>query len=116
MTKMTEKEVIIEEEEHHSDVIKWISAGFGIGLLVGGIVGLLLAPKAGKESRAQLKEFTGDLSEKTQKLAKDLGDKVVTTAKDLGDKVVTTKEAITESYKAGKAKYEQTKTGTSDSD
>lgn len=104
MTKMTEKEVI-EEEEHHSDVIKWISAGFGIGLLVGGIVGLLLAPKAGKESRAQLKDFTGELSEKTQKLAKDLG-----------EKVVTTKDAIAESYKAGKAKYDQVKTSTSDSD
>lgn len=101
---MTEKEVV-NEEEHHSDVIKWISAGFGIGLLVGGIVGLLLAPKAGKESRAQLKEFTGELSEKTQKLAKDLG-----------EKVISTKDALAESYKAGKAKYDQTKSGTSDSD
>ncbi|MBU1023032.1 YtxH domain-containing protein [bacterium] len=96
---MTEEEIVVEEsEDHPTDVIKWVGAGFGVGLLVGGIVGLLLAPKSGKDSREQLKSFTSDLSGKTQKLAKELG-----------ERASSTKEAITESYKAGKAKYEQVK-------
>jgi len=97
---MTEEEMIQQEEqeESHADVIKWLSTGFGIGLLIGGIVGLLLAPRSGKETRAQIRSFSGELSDKTRKLTKDLGEK-------LG----STKEAVVESFKAGKAKYEETK-------
>lgn len=103
---MTEEERIQEEEEQegepgHMDVIKWISAGFGIGLLIGGIVGLLLAPKSGRETRAQLKSFTSELSDRTRKFTKDLG-----------EKISTTKEAISESIKAGKSKYEEVKKST----
>jgi gas vesicle protein len=98
---MNEEEMMMmheEQEESNSDVIKWLSTGFGIGLLIGGIVGLLLAPKSGKETRAQIRSFSGELSDKTKRLTKDLGDK-------LG----TTKDAVVESYKAGKAKYEEVK-------
>jgi len=97
---MVEEEMMQEEEKEtsHLDVIKWISAGFGIGLLIGGIVGLLLAPKTGRETRHQLKTFTGELSDRTRKFTKDLG-----------DKIGSTKDALSESVKAGKSKFEEVK-------
>jgi gas vesicle protein len=40
--------------------------GFGIGLLVGAVAGVLLAPKTGEETRNQLGELTKDLQEKAK--------------------------------------------------
>jgi gas vesicle protein len=40
--------------------------GFGVGLLVGAVAGVLLAPRAGEETRNQLGELTKDLREKAK--------------------------------------------------
>lgn len=49
---------------------------FWIGTLVGGVVGsvaaLLLAPKSGRELRADIAEGAQQLNEKTQRLAKQI--------------------------------------------
>ncbi|BFH15422.1 YtxH domain-containing protein [Paenibacillus melissococcoides] len=51
---------------------------FWIGTLVGGVVGsvaaLLLAPKSGRELRADIAEGAQQLNEKTQQLAKQIGE------------------------------------------
>lgn len=96
---MTDEEMMIEEPEgSHGDVVKWAAAFFGLGLLVGGVIGLLLAPKSGKESREQLRAFASDITEKTRKFTKDMG-----------QRAATTKDALSESIKAGKAKYDEIK-------
>src|ERR1051325_6088708 len=73
-------------EESGSDAIKWASIGFGIGLLVGGIVGLLMAPKSGEETGEQLKGYASDLSDKTKDLATNLADKSKDLASNIADK------------------------------
>ena len=77
-------------EESGSDAIKWVSIGFGIGLLVGGIVGLLMAPKSGEETRDQLKGYATDLSAKTKDLASNLGEKSKDVAATVSEKVTKT--------------------------
>ncbi|WGU94878.1 YtxH domain-containing protein [Paenibacillus dendritiformis] len=51
---------------------------FWIGTLVGSVVGsvaaLLLAPKSGRELRADIAEGAQQLNEKTQRLAKQIGE------------------------------------------
>lgn len=74
-------------DEHGTDAIKWVSVGFGIGLLVGGIVGLLMAPKSGAETREQLKNYAGDLSDKTRDLAHNLQEQGKTIASDVSERV-----------------------------
>ncbi|RJG15806.1 YtxH domain-containing protein [Paenibacillus thiaminolyticus] len=62
---------------------------FWIGTLVGGIAGsvaaLLLAPKSGRELRADIAEGAQELNEKTQRLAKQIGeqkDNLLATARE----------------------------------
>lgn len=49
--------------------LSYLIAGFGLGTMVGTVIGLLLAPKAGRELRADLAEYGKDYVDK----AKDLG-------------------------------------------
>jgi gas vesicle protein len=74
-------------DDSGSDAIKWVSVGFGIGLVVGGIVGLLMAPKSGTETREQLKNYAGDLSDKTKDLASNLQERGKQVASDVSEKV-----------------------------
>ena len=59
-------------------------AGFGAGLLmgviVGGVIALLYAPKSGKETRAYLRERLASASE-------TLGGKVATARHTMGEKI-----------------------------
>lgn len=100
-------------DESGTDAIKWVSVGFGIGLVVGGIVGLLMAPKSGTETREQLRNYAGDLSDKTKDLASNLqergkqvasevGEKVSHTAVDLKDKARHASEVAQDAFRAGK--------------
>lgn len=107
------QEYIYEEDLSGAEPIKWVSIGFGIGLLVGGIVGLLMAPKSGPETREQLKEYAGELSVKTKDLAgnlqtkgkdmaKEVTSKVTSTTMDLKDKAAGAATAAQDALKAGK--------------
>jgi len=61
---------------------------FLLGAVVGGIIGavtaLLLAPKAGSELRADLKETAGTVSTKTQEIAHLVGERGTAIAKTVG--------------------------------
>ena len=102
-----------EQSADATDVLKWVSLGFGIGLLMGGIVGLLMAPKSGKETQEQLKGYAKDLSGKTKDLASNLqtkgsefghevSEKVTRSASEFREKATEVASTAREYYKAGK--------------
>ena len=113
--------------EAAGDAIKWLAAGIGLGLLFGAAMGILLAPKSGRETREQLKDVAtelggkarvvardlgekaattyGSVSDKTRTMASDLGTRARSTAKGIGEKVATGKLAATEAIEAAKDGY-----------
>ncbi len=62
--------------EEDRSVLVSVLAGIGIGVLVGAVTGLLLAPKSGKETRDDLGKSMQDLSDKIGELGKTVGHKV----------------------------------------
>jgi len=59
-------------------VLVSVLAGIGIGVLVGAVAGLLLAPKSGQETRDDLSRSMSDLSDKITELGRTVGQKVTT--------------------------------------
>lgn len=59
-------------------VLVSVLAGIGIGVLVGAVAGLLLAPKSGQETRDELSKSLTDLSDKVSELGRTVGQKVTT--------------------------------------
>ena len=55
-----------------------IAAGVAAGALIGAAAGILLAPKSGKETRADIKEKTGEVAS----VVKEKGGEVASTVKE----------------------------------
>jgi gas vesicle protein len=65
--------------DYAGDAVRWLAAGFGLGLLIGGALGILLAPKSGRETREQLREIATDFGERARTVAGDLGERASAT-------------------------------------
>ena len=59
------------ERYDDSKGLAMLIAGFGLGALVGTVIGLLVAPKAGRELRADLAEYSKDVYDKVCRLLYD---------------------------------------------
>ncbi len=59
-------------------VLVSVLAGIGIGVLVGAVAGLLLAPKSGQETRDELGKSVSDLSDKITDLGRQVSQRVST--------------------------------------
>ena len=66
-----------------SDTVLPAMAIFGAGILVGAGLGLLFAPKPGRELRDDLRRNAGDLGENLKHRAEDLGENLKHRAEDL---------------------------------
>lgn len=75
-----------------------IVVGVAIGLTVGGVLGILFAPKPGAELRDELKDKAEEALDDLQNATHALSER----AKDL---VVQTKENLSDSIEAGKTAY-----------
>jgi gas vesicle protein len=62
--------------DDEKSVLVSVLAGIGIGVLVGAVAGLLLAPKSGQETRDELGKSLSDLSDKVTELGRTVGQKV----------------------------------------
>ena len=58
------------------NVLVSVLAGIGIGVLVGAVAGLLLAPKSGEETRDDLSKSMNDLSDKVGELGRTVSARV----------------------------------------
>ena len=83
--------------DYAGDAMRWIAAGFGIGLLVGGALGVLLAPKPGSETREKLKGYATDFGERAKVIAGDFGDRAKTAATGLREQATTSYGQVTTS-------------------
>lgn len=65
-------------DDSEKSVLVSVLAGIGIGVLVGAVAGLLLAPKSGQETRDELGKAMNDLSDKISEISHTVGQKVTT--------------------------------------
>jgi gas vesicle protein len=66
----------METQENDKSVLMSVLAGIGIGVIVGGIAGLMFAPKAGMEMRESVTKTLADLGEKINQVAQQVSTKV----------------------------------------
>ena len=88
------------ENEEEGSTWASVATGVVIGLAVGGIVGLLLAPKPGTELRDDLKDKTEETLDRLQEATSEL----MTRTRDLVDQ---TKENLAHSVEAGKVAFQE---------
>jgi len=56
------------------DAWKGAAIGAGVGILAGAIAGILLAPKSGKETREDIKEYLHEMKDKIAEKLEQAGD------------------------------------------
>ncbi len=86
-----------------------IVAGVAIGLVVGGALALLFAPKSGDHLRTGLGDAVDDLKDRAEQVIDDLqasASELVARSRDVLDK---TRDNLAQSVEAGRVAYRQTK-------
>ena len=81
--------------ERESEVRKKVAIGATIGLTVGAVAGVLLAPKAGKETREDILQNLNELPDK----AKELSDKVQVMMGEVKDEITEETQKIVSGVK-----------------
>ena len=72
--------------------MKGVGAGLAIGALAGAIAGILLAPKSGKETRADIANYVGEMKDKIAKEIENAGEFTKDTYRKAVKKVVSAYE------------------------
>jgi gas vesicle protein len=73
------------EKQQKKETAMKVLSGLAIGTVIGGVIGILFAPKAGKETRQEI-------SEKVKETAAVTGEKVKETLQEVKDKVEELKD------------------------
>lgn len=94
-------------DEERGFSAKSILMSFLLGGIVGAGLALLLAPQAGKETRARIKETADDVREKAEAYIKEAKEKITSTLDKAKETLEEKKAAITKAVEAGKEAYEK---------
>ncbi|MCL5104223.1 MAG: YtxH domain-containing protein [Armatimonadetes bacterium] len=89
------------EHEEKSVVLNFL-AGLGLGALVGAATALLLAPKAGTETRQDIKNATEEFRAKANKVVHDLSESSEELVKKSKELLDATKAKVQSAVDAGK--------------
>lgn len=81
--------------------ISMLIAGFGLGTLVGTVIGLLIAPKSGKELRSDIADYSRDYYGKAVDHGKDYYGKAQEYSREAYE---TSREKARQTYEQGKNK------------
>ena len=88
----------MNNDDQEKSVMLSVLAGIGIGVLVGAVAGLLLAPKPGSETRENISHTLGDLGNKISDLSNQVATRVKS-AVETGKQVVQDKIEKEENYR-----------------
>ena len=84
-----------------------VMLAFVLGGIIGAAVGILYAPRSGKDTRKKLKDISEDLSEKIG----DVGEEVKSKSKQIiaegKEKIISSKDRIEEAIEAGRKVFEK---------
>jgi gas vesicle protein len=73
-------------DEDDDDGLLSLLAGLGVGIILGGLVALVLAPQAGQQTRAQIRESADDAMHRLHRSMDELRVKVENLASRAGKK------------------------------
>jgi gas vesicle protein len=57
---------------NNKDIVVGMAMGFGVGLIMGGALGILFAPKSGKETRKLIRDKSGKFVEEAKQFPADV--------------------------------------------
>ena len=89
------------DREEKNVVINFL-AGLGLGALIGAATALMLAPKAGSETRQDIASAADDLRKKANKVVQDLSESSDDLVKKSKELLETTKVKVQSAIDAGK--------------
>ena len=89
--------------ERNGDVV----LAFLLGGIIGAAVGILYAPRSGKDTRKRLQDIGSDLTDKIEDFAGNVKEKAEHLAEETKEKMVSQKERLESAFEAGKKAYER---------
>jgi gas vesicle protein len=96
-------------EENGSKGACSVISSFFLGGLIGAGVALLVAPKAGRETREQIKDLTGSVKGKADDYYGQVKEAIACTLENTKGLIEEKKQLISDAVQAGFAMYEQKK-------
>ena len=80
---------------------------FILGGLIGVAVGMLYAPKSGKETRKKLKDLGEDLAEQFGDMGEEVKNKTKQMVNEGKEKIISSKERLEDVFEAGKKAFDK---------
>lgn len=89
------------DERDGQDGLISLLAGIGVGVLIGGAMALLMAPQAGEQTRAQLRESVDDTLGRLKDSMEDLRVKVEEVAGNAREAIATRRDSGPDALQGG---------------